>query len=102
MKHKLNKYASDLVDTLEDMDQRDEFRELQEMYDTFEDSMALHCAKTYPGCDVTTWNYDEDYDDWEEKIQDILDYICGRTVLDCNMITLRDVLMITIVTKKDM
>ena len=102
MKHKLNKYASDLVDSLEDMDQRDEFRELQEMYDTFEDSMALHCEKIYPGCDVTTWNYDEDYDDWEEKIQDILDYICGRTVLDCNMITLRDVLMITIVTKKDM
>lgn len=101
MKHKLNEYASQLIDRLEDMDANDEFRELQEMYETYEDSLTLYCKKIYPNCDVCIWDYDEDYDTdtLQDKLEDILEYISGKTVLDANMMTLRDVLMITVVTK---
>lgn len=100
--HKLNDYASMLVDKLEQMNAEDEFRELQEMYETYEDSMTLHCKEIYPNCDVCIWDYDAEYDncDLEEKLQDILEYLCGKTVLDANMSTLQDVLMITLVTKR--
>ena len=102
MIHKLNKYASRLVDKLEDMDANDKFSELQEMYDAFEDGITLQCKKIYPDCDVCIWDYDDDYDTdtIQDKLEDILEYISGRTVIDCNMITLRDSLMITIVTKR--
>lgn len=102
MIHKINDYASMLIDKLEQIYTEDDFDgELQELYEEYEDKMTKYCQKIYPGCDVCIWDYDAEYDncDLEEKLQDILEYLCGKTVLDANMSTLQDVLMITVATK---
>ena len=102
MKHKINDVATTLVEKLEDKYTDENFYgELQDLYDEFEYEITKYCKTIYPEGETTIWDYDPEYDnmDLEEKVQDILEYICGKTVLDANMCTLNDVLLITVVTK---
>ena len=100
MMHKINDISSILVDKLELMDNNNEFRDgLQEMIETYEDSMDIECKKIYPDADVVSWTFDYDYDDWEKLIADIIDYLCGKTLIDANINSIRDVITITLVTK---
>ena len=75
--HKLNDYASMLVDKLEQMYMEEDFDgELQELYEEYEDKMTKYCQKLYPDCDVCIWDYDAEYDncDLEEKLQEYIDW----------------------------
>lgn len=101
--HKINDFAYTLIDKLEQMYIEDDFDgELQDLFEEYEDKITKHCKELYPNGDVCIWDYDPEYDNCnlEEKLQDILEYLNGKTLLDSNMSTLEDVLMITVVTKK--
>lgn len=98
--HKLNNLSVLLADRVLQMSNSDEFRDTDEMYQTYADSMKIQSELIYPDSNATVYKYDGDYDDAMETIQTILENICGKVVVDANINSINDVIMATIITKE--
>jgi len=95
----LQDVATQIADKVIQMRDNDEFRDIDEMYQTYMESMF----NEFPDLNADggyTIKYDPEYDDNIEIVRNILAPLKNNFVRDFNITVLNDVLMITVLTTK--